>query len=363
MEKKEKPATKICKYCQSEIPGGAKVCPSCGKKVKGGPAKWIVLGIAAVLLLAVLIGGDGDGGDEGTKKVGEVGPSAGTSGSVSSGASGSSAPQTDVKTVYKVGDILQDGDMKIVYTASGEYKEDNEFLQADEGYKYIYLSFAFENTSDKDNASVSFYSFSCFADGYAAEMHYAGDDDLSASLSPGRFTSGSVYFMVPEDASDIEIEYETNVFTSEKINFVYDGEQDSGYVQQKDITPSENACHIGDIVEIRKLRVSYLSCEDDKSDNMFIKPKEGNKYITASFEFENLGDSDQFVSSLDFNCYADGASCNSAHFRDDSLSATMSAGRKAKGTVTFEVPRDAVAVEIEFSPNIWSDERAVFAAN
>ena len=30
--KKEKPTTKICKYCKTEIPYGAKVCPQCRKK-------------------------------------------------------------------------------------------------------------------------------------------------------------------------------------------------------------------------------------------------------------------------------------------------------------------------------------------
>ena len=32
---KEKPATKICKHCKTEIPYDAKVCPQCRKKQKG----------------------------------------------------------------------------------------------------------------------------------------------------------------------------------------------------------------------------------------------------------------------------------------------------------------------------------------
>ena len=49
-------------------------------------------------------------------------------------------------------------------------------------------------------------------------------------------------------------------------------------------------------------------------------------------------------------------------FRDDNLSATLSAGRKVKGTVTFEVPVDATVVEVEYLTNFWTSNRVVFDA-
>ena len=44
--------TKKCKYCKTEIPADAKVCPQCRKKLKGGKLKWIVL----VILIGAIIG-------------------------------------------------------------------------------------------------------------------------------------------------------------------------------------------------------------------------------------------------------------------------------------------------------------------
>ena len=41
--KKEKPTTKLCKHCKTEIPYDAKVCPNCRKKQKGGKLKWILI--------------------------------------------------------------------------------------------------------------------------------------------------------------------------------------------------------------------------------------------------------------------------------------------------------------------------------
>ncbi|MCR5374261.1 MAG: DUF4352 domain-containing protein [Lachnospiraceae bacterium] len=268
---------------------------------------------------------------------------------------------TPVKDIYSVGDILKDGNIKIVYVASGDYTEDNEFMQPAEGNKYIFLTFAFINEGKSDE-SISFYSFDCYADGYACDMHYNSDDSLSASISAGRQTMGSIYFEVPINATNIEVEYETNVFTNSKIKFAFEGDKTSDYVFEPNVTRTEGAYNIGDKVEGTNVAISYLSCEPYTSDNMFIQPREGYHYITLTFEFENLGNSDKILSSLSFNCYADGIACNSTYARDDNLSGTISAGRKIKGTVTFEVPVNAEVIEVEYDDNVWTSKKIVFTA-
>lgn len=56
---KEKPATKLCKYCKSEIPYEAKICPHCRKKQKGGAFKWILIIFGLIVIFAVVTGGKG----------------------------------------------------------------------------------------------------------------------------------------------------------------------------------------------------------------------------------------------------------------------------------------------------------------
>lgn len=56
---KEKPTTKLCKHCKTEIPYGAKVCPNCRKK-QGGILKWIVIVFVAICI----IGAASSGGDD-----------------------------------------------------------------------------------------------------------------------------------------------------------------------------------------------------------------------------------------------------------------------------------------------------------
>jgi len=58
---KEKPTTKICKHCKTEIPYGAKVCPQCRKKQGGkGCLTAIIVFVALGLLGSCFAGKDGE---------------------------------------------------------------------------------------------------------------------------------------------------------------------------------------------------------------------------------------------------------------------------------------------------------------
>jgi len=52
---KEKKTTKLCKHCKTEIPAGAKICPSCQKK-QGGIMMWVILGIVAIAIIGGTMG-------------------------------------------------------------------------------------------------------------------------------------------------------------------------------------------------------------------------------------------------------------------------------------------------------------------
>lgn len=353
-----------CRHCGKQIAASAKTCPECGGKNKKPLYRrpWVY-----IVLVLILIGALGGNGGESSKKIGEVGTVQNTG--VTASAEKESVKETvketpaPMQTEYRVGDILHDQNLDIVYMASGEYKETNSFMQPKDGNRYIFLRFAFRNTSEKSDAGVSSFSFECYADGYACESYYGADDDLSATLSAGRMTTGCVYFEVPKDAQQIEVEYKSNFFRSEHLLFLYEGEQDSGYVPEANTEKTADAVKSGESAEIGSVRFTFLSCAEDKSYGYYSAPKAGCRYITCEFEVENIGSGEEYITMFSFDCYADGRSCESAYFRDDNLSATLSAGRKAKGTVTFEVPTDAEVVEVEYLDNAWSSSRLVFDAN
>ena len=379
---RENRGKKICKYCQSEIPVHAKICPYCRKKVKGGIGKWIVLAVLFLFVASALLNPGTESSQQGRKT---ESPSAGISQNTASRENNSSVSDTQVlekgpvdpgvqenqavqeagaiqeKEFYTVGDEFVVRDLKMVYMASGIYASDNEFLQPKEGCQYIFLQLFVQNVSASSDRSISAFSFTCYADGYAADSFYGGDGIFSATLSPGRTATGYLYFEVPAGAETIEVEYEADMFSGKKTRFLYEGEKDAGYVPEAGAAASDSAYNVGDVVESSNLRITYLSCEEYVSDNMFLQPQDGNHYISCLFEFENLGQSDQWISSGSFDAYADGASCSQTYVRDDTLSATLSAGRKVQGSVTFEVPLSAGVVEVEYLDNMWTSRRIVFA--
>ncbi len=61
-KKAETPGMKLCKYCQTEIPKAAKICPNCKKKQsrKGLIALLVVVIIIVLLIIAAAAGGSGN---------------------------------------------------------------------------------------------------------------------------------------------------------------------------------------------------------------------------------------------------------------------------------------------------------------
>lgn len=58
--KKEKPTTKTCKHCKTEMPIDEKVCPNCGKKQPNGCLIAIIALVVVIVILALPFGGSDD---------------------------------------------------------------------------------------------------------------------------------------------------------------------------------------------------------------------------------------------------------------------------------------------------------------
>lgn len=124
---------------------------------------------------------------------------------------------------------------------------------------------------------------------------------------------------------------------------------------------NQSAFSVGDIVETKDLKISFISAGEYESGNQFLQPNDGNVYYRMEFEFENISDSDQTISSMmNWECYADDYSVSQAWIGDDQMDATLSPGKKIKGAVYFEIPADAESIVLEYKPNVWTDDRVEF---
>lgn len=130
--------------------------------------------------------------------------------------------QTQEKTEKKinVGESIQTQDTKITYVSSAEYTQYDSYSKPKEGNKVMRTEFEFENIS---NGDIYLENMECYADGEKCEEYYYADDYKSPtleSLSKGKKIKVILYFEVPQNSQEIVLEYATNYWTSEKVEFI-----------------------------------------------------------------------------------------------------------------------------------------------
>ncbi len=119
---------------------------------------------------------------------------------------------------------------------------------------------------------------------------------------------------------------------------------------------------VGQTATIDGLKISFLSANTNFTDYYKYTDIElGYKIIKADFEFENVDTTSNYASSYNFNCYADGYSCDMFYsVQNSTFSDTLAAGRKTKGSVYFKVPSNATEIVLDYTPNSFLDEKVSF---
>ena len=209
----------LCPNCKKEIAEGVQFCPDCGANLSQKPAKqkkpvtkkwwfWVLIVIVAIALISAVSGGGSDDSDT----------PANNDSVVQSDETTTAAATTTVKTNFVPGDSVYDGKLKITYVSAEEWNGYDQYFGPKDGNKIFRLKFDFVNEGDTD---TYINSFDCYADNKATESYYSGDESLPLleMLSAGRTTSGYIYFEVPENAENIEVEYEINAWSDKKAIF------------------------------------------------------------------------------------------------------------------------------------------------
>lgn len=163
----------------------------------------------------------------------------------------------------------------------------------------------------------------------------------------------------PSDTNPKQVEKEPESSHEEK-DPEEEQSEDSGEKAAEAEEEQKNEFVVGDVVEASDLKISFLDAKEYTSDNEFMQPKDGNVYYKMDFEFENISDSDQYVSSFNFKCYADGYDMEQSYMDGMDLDATLSPGKKTKGSVFFEVAKDSEEITLEYETNFWTEDKIIF---
>ena len=141
------------------------------------------------------------------------------------------------------------------------------------------------------------------------------------------------------------------------------GENDND--KKADTQETKDIFTVGETAEMNDVQVTLLKYSESKGSE-YNKPSDGNVFLMAEFEIVNNSDSEMNVSSmLSFEAYADDYALNYSlgaitENNDPQLDGTIAAGKKMKGYIGYEVPKDWSTVEIHFTDDVWSDNKFKF---
>lgn len=153
--------TKICKYCKTEIPKDAKICPNCRKKQKG-PVGIIIAVVVVLLIIGIAAGGGNDNSatsDNGSSTSPTSKNEATTQESSSDTDTVETAAEPEIEylpvTKEELSNALHDNALKASETYKGQYLEVSGYLDViDSSGKYISL-----NSGEED---YSFVNVQCY---------------------------------------------------------------------------------------------------------------------------------------------------------------------------------------------------------
>ena len=193
------------------------------KEQKKKKRKKKIIILAVVLVVIIIIGVIAASGDSDSKTVEAISTSAAAADSGEDGAPSTEAESAAVQGDDKigVGNVITTGDLKISYlSCDADFKDYDTYWTPSSGNKVIRAEFKFENISSGD---VSLGSFDCYADGKKCEEFYGPGDLASPTLetvSSGRTFDAVIYFEVPENAKEIELELADDFWSNQKTIFI-----------------------------------------------------------------------------------------------------------------------------------------------
>jgi len=124
---------------------------------------------------------------------------------------------------------------------------------------------------------------------------------------------------------------------------------------------------VGETAEAENYKLTLISVAECKPKGYTTRPKKGNIYLGAEVLVESKADRTLFVSPVHGKVVdADGITINHKFVYKSSCEPKLAAstrlekGEKAKGFLTFEVPKDAKGLKLSYTPGLYKAQTVKF---
>ena len=193
------------------------------QKKKKKKKRLIIFGVIAAVIVVIIIASSGGSSSDDKNKVESVNGASQTQSAdeKSDDSKSDDSTASDNQKITAGHAITIDNELKISYLkCDTNFKKYSKYATVGKGKKVISATFKIENVSDTDQYIDT---INCYADDKKCDSFYSVedyDDPFFDSISAGRSIEGTVYFEVPSNAKNIELEFENNVWTNDKVVFV-----------------------------------------------------------------------------------------------------------------------------------------------
>lgn len=193
------------------------------KKKKKKKKRLIIFGVIAAVIVVIIIASSGGSSSDDKNKVESVNGASQTQSAdeKSDDSKSDDSTASDNQKITAGHAITIDNELKISYLkCDTNFKKYSKYATVGKGKKVISATFKIKNVSDTDQYIDT---INCYADDKKCDSFYSVedyDDPFFDSISAGRSIEGTVYFEVPSNAKNIELEFENNVWTEDKVVFV-----------------------------------------------------------------------------------------------------------------------------------------------
>ena len=125
---------------------------------------------------------------------------------------------------------------------------------------------------------------------------------------------------------------------------------------------------MGEIAEQKGVQIALVNVYESFGSD-FITPNDGNIFLVCEFDIANNSEKDIHISSvMNFEAYCDDYSLNQdilglqvpeANGKKQ-LDGSVAAGKKMNGVIAYQVPANYQTMEINVSPDFWSERDMKF---
>lgn len=213
-----------CKVCGAEVAKNAKMCPSCGAKIKKKHP--ILLGIIVIVIIIAIVGSLG--GNETENKNNDT-----TANGVETNLEKNENKETDDaneevkedKNEFNVGETAELNGVSVTLKNVTE-STGSEYNKPAEGNVFVLCEFEISNNSDKEITVSSMMSFDAYCDDYACTLSLTAliekenKNQLDGTVAAGKKFNGVIGYEVPADWKEMEINFTPDFWSGKDMTFI-----------------------------------------------------------------------------------------------------------------------------------------------